>query len=422
VRSRNLFARVLTGFGLALIISSSLLLTPAPTAVADGPVKVLIVGDSITSGVNGDYTWRYRLAREFGRQHVPVDFVGSHTWPYVAVGFSSATYADPNFDHDHFATGGALLRSQATQIRHEVTTQQADVVVLATGLNDLIHGATVAQTLGYLSSFIDNVRAANPDAKIIVSPVLTINRDNPGINPKIIDYDNHAATLVRGKNTTVSPVTVAPTRDGWTANPKTGYVQDGIHLTPRGDFFVAYRIAEAFKALGVLTQDAPAVPASVAWVRNLKPTLRTSGHDVVVTWNTQALTGARIWFRRRWGGWHLITTTERYYTRALTPGATYDFRIQGVRRTMTSTNSAPTTLKAAPVAKVGSVKVRGSRVSWPKVYGATSYVVKYRRPRSTAWHVRVVRRSSLHVHASLAEVAAHDAFSTSAPTVGRRRR
>jgi lysophospholipase L1-like esterase len=423
VRSRSRVARVLTGVGLAVASTTSLLVAPARPALADGPVRVLIVGDSITAGVNGDYTWRYRLAREFSRQDVPVDFVGSHTSPYVASGFTTATYADPNFDHDHFAVGGALLSSQATLIQREVATQRADVVVLTTGLNDLVHGATVAQTLGYLSSFIDKVRAANPSAKIVVSPVLTIDRTNiPGINPKVIDFDNKAASLVRSKSTAASPVVEAPTRDGWTANPRAGYVQDGIHLTPRGEFFVGNRIAAALETLRVLTHNPLGVPASVPWVRNLKPTLRQSGHDVLITWDTQALTGARIWFRRRWGGWHLITTTQRSQARALTPGATYDFRVQGVRRTMTSTDSAVSTLRAAPIARVRAVRIRGSRISWSKVYGATSYVVKYRRPGSTAWRTRVVKRRSLHVRASVAEVASRDAFSTSSPTLGRRRR
>lgn len=417
------FARVLSGFGLALVFSSTLVATPATPALADGPVKVLIVGDSITSGVNGDYTWRYRLAKEFQRQGEPVDFVGSHTWPYVAGGFTSATYADPNFDHDHYATGGALLHSQVGSIQHEVSSQQADIVVLTTGLNDLVHGATAAQNAENLSAFIDGVRLANANAKIIVSPVLTIDRDNiPGINPKILDYDNRATTVVRAKSTTASPVVMAPTLRSWTASSGVGYVQDGIHLTPKGDFFVAYRIAEAFRTLGVLSASPPAVPRSVAWVRNLKPTLRQSGNNVLVNWSTQGLTGARIWFRRQGGGWHLVTTTQRSYTRALTPGARFDFRVEGVRRTMTSTLSAISTLKAAPIGRVGVVKVKGSRIAWSKVYGATSYVVRYRRPGSNAWHVRVAKRSSLKARASVAEVAARDPFSTSMPTLGRRRR
>jgi lysophospholipase L1-like esterase len=410
-----------------LVACLSLLVTALPPAVswADGagPLRVLIVGDSITAGVDGDYTWRYRLAKEFGRQHVAVDFVGSRTWPYVAQGFGSATYADPNFDHDHFATGGALLHSQATQIEAEVRKHQADVVIVASGLNDLVHGVgkdVPGQVVSSLSSFIDHVRAANANATIVVSPVLTIDRDIPGLNAKIIDYDNRATSLVRSKSESGSPVVMAPTRNGWTSAHSRGFVQDGIHLTPKGDFFVADRIATALHGLHILGSEPPAVPSSVAWVRNLKPALRLSGHDVVVSWDSQALTGARIWVRRRWGPWHSVTTGRTTYDRALTPGATYDFRVQGIRRTMVSTNSSPSAIKARPLGRVGRVVVKKRRIAWTRVYGASTYAVRYRHRGSAVWHLRRAAHTSLHVRAVEAEVSAGNAFGSSAPTVGLR--
>ena len=43
------------------------------------PLRVLVVGDSITHCNEGDYTWRYRIWQWFKNQDVSVDFVG----PYV---------------------------------------------------------------------------------------------------------------------------------------------------------------------------------------------------------------------------------------------------------------------------------------------------------------------------------------------------
>ena len=62
-----------------------------------GPVSLLC---SITQGFNGEYTRRYRLDKEFIRQGVDVDFVGSRRDPYVKAGFTTSTYADPGFDRD----------------------------------------------------------------------------------------------------------------------------------------------------------------------------------------------------------------------------------------------------------------------------------------------------------------------------------
>ena len=40
------------------------LLGLAPPTVADpAPVRIMVVGDSITEGSSGDWTWRYRLAK-----------------------------------------------------------------------------------------------------------------------------------------------------------------------------------------------------------------------------------------------------------------------------------------------------------------------------------------------------------------------
>lgn len=45
--------------------------------VPSGPVeRIMVVGDSITQGSSGDYTWRYRLWRHLTDRGVRVDLVG----------------------------------------------------------------------------------------------------------------------------------------------------------------------------------------------------------------------------------------------------------------------------------------------------------------------------------------------------------
>ena len=45
-------------------------------------IKVMIVGDSISQGHEGDWTWRYRLWQWFQSEGVAVDFVGPYTGKY----------------------------------------------------------------------------------------------------------------------------------------------------------------------------------------------------------------------------------------------------------------------------------------------------------------------------------------------------
>src|SRR5690349_4998329 len=63
-------------------------------------VKVLVMGDSLTSASAGDYTWRYRLWEAERAKGVNIDFVG----PFTGLGgtWDSPTannqlYADPCF-------------------------------------------------------------------------------------------------------------------------------------------------------------------------------------------------------------------------------------------------------------------------------------------------------------------------------------
>lgn len=45
-----------------------LVMDPGSTVEKPGPTKVMVVGDSITQGFEGDWTWRYRLWQWFKDQ------------------------------------------------------------------------------------------------------------------------------------------------------------------------------------------------------------------------------------------------------------------------------------------------------------------------------------------------------------------
>src|SRR5262245_42446727 len=70
-----------------------------PARAAD-PVRILLVGDSMTQGSSGDWTWRYRLWQHLSEHGVSFDLVGPRTdlWEYVEAHDGSQAYIDPNFD------------------------------------------------------------------------------------------------------------------------------------------------------------------------------------------------------------------------------------------------------------------------------------------------------------------------------------
>ncbi len=97
-----------------------LLVAPAPAQAGTGTLRIMLEGDSITQGVDGDYTWRYRFYRELVRQRVRFDFVGTRTSAWVEPGFRSSSYADPRFDQHHFARAGSTLLVHSTQVHDQV--------------------------------------------------------------------------------------------------------------------------------------------------------------------------------------------------------------------------------------------------------------------------------------------------------------
>ncbi|MCW2712008.1 MAG: GDSL-like Lipase/Acylhydrolase, partial [Marmoricola sp.] len=176
----------------ALVLGTALVagVTPPAEAAGEAPLRILLSGDSITQGFNGDFTWRYRLAKEFARQRVDVDFVGSRRTPVVREGWSTSRYADPNFDSDHFAQVGTLLQSQVSYIGAEIRKQQPDLVVLECGVNDMRHGASPQETNTSLRNWVSAARSAKPDLRIVLSPVLSATDSiRPGLTQVVAQYD-----------------------------------------------------------------------------------------------------------------------------------------------------------------------------------------------------------------------------------------
>ncbi len=360
-------------------------------ADAAGPLKILLTGDSITQGFNGDYTWRYRLDKEFIRQGVPVDFVGSRKDPYVKPGWSSAQYADPHFDQDHFARASSTLQQQAGWIKDEVTRDQPDLIVLMAGVNDMRGGADAATTNDRLRTWIARARDAKPDVRMIISPVLdALQVGRPSLSATIKQYDQMLGPTVTELSTEQSPITMANTTSGWSV---TTHTSENLHPSAYGETLIAQRIAEALRSVGVLPQT-PSIYRWASWNRQPRVKVVMNGSRAVLSWDWQAIDSARISIQRvghaasfpvsRYGGG---TTT----TSALVPRATYDIRVQLIRGRM-ATPLGPATRIVVPAAgkpaRVARVTVTSAGVRWTAVPQATGYLVKFKKAKRKRWQTR----------------------------------
>src|SRR4051794_32428419 len=110
-------SRALRGLVAAALLAAGLVgVPPAPVAAApDDPLRILVVGDSMTQGSSGDWTWRYRLWRHLTDAGLAIDFVGPRTDLYdnVADQLGDHSYVDAAFDQDHAAKWGLSLAFMA---------------------------------------------------------------------------------------------------------------------------------------------------------------------------------------------------------------------------------------------------------------------------------------------------------------------
>jgi len=145
--------------------------TPQAGAQTSSPVRILILGDSVTQGSVGDWTWRYRLWQHFADAGVAVDFVGPSrdlldrsTNTYVPDG-----YLDPDFDQDHAGRWGNALGFPAFSVDDLVATYQPDVLVELLGVNDL-HGlgASVEDVDRELGELVAAARQQRPDVSVVL--------------------------------------------------------------------------------------------------------------------------------------------------------------------------------------------------------------------------------------------------------------
>jgi lysophospholipase L1-like esterase len=277
--------KVLATVAVAATIAAGLVAGPGPAsgATADDvpetpetpavPVRIMLAGDSITHGFDGDFTWRYRLFQEFGRQGVPVDFVGPRHDPYGGRG----VYLVRGWDSDHDALGGSFLRDSVASVGGDVAAYQPDVLVAEYGTNDLNKGHTAGELLAWWRAYLANARAAAPDLAIVVGEVASPKaKDRAAANAGL-----HA--LAEELSTPTSPIVVADLESpAWVPSL---HSRDRVHPNPTGETVIGQKVAEALQGLGILPEMPQVVRSFVPWTPPIEPVVRRRGHRLVVSWS-----------------------------------------------------------------------------------------------------------------------------------------
>ncbi|MFI5899116.1 phosphatidylinositol-specific phospholipase C domain-containing protein [Streptomyces cyaneofuscatus] len=276
--------------------------------------KVMVVGDSMSQGHEGDYTWRYRLWQWFRDQRIAVDFVGPYSGtkpqdtpsapqpprlqgePEPAPGppRTSGAYAKDaqDFDSDHFAVWGRQAAQDKSLIKEQVTKYQPDLLLVGLGFNDMGWFVSDADgTLASMKKLVDEARAAKPNLKFAVAnvPQRTKIGGRDDLITKTTAYNKALAEAIPGWHSSSSPVKLVDWAGAYDCAPAScPAAYDGLHPNAVGE----YQIAGAFGAtlhkefgLGYSAPNVPTTgPARTAGTPgNVKATSADSG--IVVTWD-----------------------------------------------------------------------------------------------------------------------------------------
>jgi len=393
--------------GVWIALVAALLVAPlavpiAPASAADPPLRIMLVGDSMTEGSSGDWTWRYRLARYLDASGASYEFVGPRTTmlDLATNEHTSLEYVDPAFDQHHFARWGESLHLILNQnaavpedsIGWAVSTYRPDVVVELLGINDLLFGSSPQETLDVAHSFVDEVRAAKPDTTVVMSTV-------PGEQyAHVADYNDLLRENAVSWSLPASPVVVSDPAPGWSATVDTC---DNTHPSAIGEVRIAAAEQDTLATLGIgapaprpLPKPAvgPRIPAALTVARGDRRAVLSwrlpPGGTAVLASIRDVTTGS---------GWHRLPVPiedTSWVSRGLHNGDTYAYKVNVLKHECLASDIDSNVVRATPEPKAPG-KVTGLRVTpvdhglrarWSAASRATSYRVWVKRSdRRTGW-------------------------------------
>jgi lysophospholipase L1-like esterase len=191
-------------------------------ALAAQPVRIMPLGDSITGSPG---CWRALLwnqLRNAGYQDI--DFVGTLPAPGCGVAY----------DGDNEGHGGYLATNIANQnlLPGWLSATRPDIVMMHLGTNDVWSNIAPATILSAFGRLVDQMRASNPNMKILVAQILPMSPSNCAqCGQRVVNLNAAIPSWASSKSTAQSPITVVDQWAGFNTATDTG---DGVHPNNAG--------------------------------------------------------------------------------------------------------------------------------------------------------------------------------------------
>lgn len=252
--------------------------TPALSAESTTPkrseghakIRVMVVGDSMSQGQEGDWTWRYRIWEWFRDHGVATEFVG----PYVGTVQPGTTNPGPpqpppladsphaplaplkvsggyaagvsrDFDSKHFALSGYKAEYANCLIKDVVSNYPADLMLLWLGFNDMawnrgkLPPSDPIETLDLIHTLVTNARAAKPDIQFAIADVpqrSLLGACQDDLSRNTDRYNSLLRDAIPAWSTAQSPIHLVEVRKNYDCEVGSF---DGLHPNALGEFQIA---------------------------------------------------------------------------------------------------------------------------------------------------------------------------------------
>jgi lysophospholipase L1-like esterase len=186
------------------------------------------LGDSITYGsyltaTDGEGGYRFGLWNRLQTGGYRVDFVGSQR------------FAPLGGDPDHEGHPGWRMDELATSVQGWLAVEQPDVILLHTGTNDVLQGASQALMQQRLTNLVDLILAARPGVHLLIATIIDVRNPNSygGTPERIAEMNALIPPLVQARAAQGHNIRLVDMHDlaGIVA---TDYSADGVHPNATG--------------------------------------------------------------------------------------------------------------------------------------------------------------------------------------------
>ncbi|WP_239104249.1 SGNH/GDSL hydrolase family protein, partial [Microbispora corallina] len=201
----------------AAIATGTVLGQGAAVAESNGGVRVMPLGDSITEGTQVPGGYRIGLWQRLANGRYVIDFVGSQYNGPANLG-----------DHDHEGHPGWRIDQIDANITGWLRTYTPRTVLLHIGTNDVLQNYNLSGAPQRLSTLIDHITAAAPNAEVFVATIIPL--ANSGQESAARTFNAAVPGIVQSKANSGKHVHLVDMHSALT----TADLTDGIHPTATG--------------------------------------------------------------------------------------------------------------------------------------------------------------------------------------------